>query len=233
MTRTLLLMLLATTICCTGGTCVISGPDGTIFPPGSSSAALDRATADILIVELIGDSEAEVLATIKDTLERTVELGDGRSVEIDDLVLADPQAGVFAGTLPADSTYTLTVREPTRGVETTTLTPPGDFAVTSPAAEGDASLSGFTLSWSDADANAMVEIEFQQTFAGETEAAEFGPFVDEGQRELSAADLRDFVQGADLIVTVTKIREIGSLAGFASGTATLRKSVVHVVEPRP
>ena len=215
-----------------GVSCTIV-PGGTVVP-GTGSVALDQAIAAMIIMQSAGGSQATVSCTLTDVLGRTIELGESQSVSINDVALSGPDlSDRFTATLAAADTYTITVREPTIGVQDTTVAAPSDFAITAPAAGGDASLSGFTLNWSEADASLQVRIELLQTFAGETAEENFGPLADNGSYTFDANDLRSFVQGVDLVVTVTRINTLRSVAGLGSANVSVRTVATQLIEPAP
>lgn len=203
------------------------GVSCTIVPPGGGSGGgddtvsipLDEATATITIRQAVGGTSATVVMTLVDSGGRTVELSDVRSVEVNDETLTGPDsAGEYSATIDAASEYTITVREPTRGVERTTVNAPADFAITSDA---DVSLAGFALMWSNADEALDVKIELDQASPPVTE--EFGPYADTGQRTFTATQLREFGYPSSLTVTVTKIATDG-VNGFGASTITLEVS---------
>ena len=99
--------------------------------------------------------------------------------------------------------------------------------------DGTLSWSSGTLTWSGANARLQVRIRLTQTVFGETEIVNLGPYTDTGSRELTLDDLDRFVQGADLVVTLTKINTVNTVGGFQAGTATARLSIEHTLSPRP
>lgn len=220
---------------CFGVTCRIVPGGGSGDPLNPSYIPLDEADAAIIITQTVDADTASVVATINDEDGGAIEFDNDQSVTINGEELSGPNSSErFTATVDADSEYTVTVREPTRGVERTTVDVPADFAVTSPAAGGSASLTGFTLQWSRANDRLQVEIEISQTIRGETETRTFGPFTDTGSREFEAAELIPyFVQGEDLEITVTKISERDGVAGFNSGSLTVRVSATTAVDPTP
>lgn len=217
-----------------GVTCTIAGPDGDGLWPGYVRIPLDRAEAEIVIEQAVGGGDALVTASITDRYGRPVRLDDDQLVSINDVGLAGPDsAGQYTATVAAAAAYTITVREPTRGVESTVAAAPRAFRITAPADGGPASLSGFTLTWSAASSGLQAGVELRQTFAGTTQVEKFGPFVDTGSLILAAGDLRHFVQGADLLIAVTKVDTLAGIAGFESGTVSVRVAAVRVATPAP
>jgi len=216
---------------CMGGSCTITiGPgDG-----GTARTYLDETTANIEISQVLGASQATVSATIVDDDGRAIEFEDDQSVEVNAVALQGPNAAdMFTATVPAADVYVIRVDEPPRGIESTSVDAPGEFAITSPAEGGGASLAGFTLQWSGANARLQVRIRLTQTVFGKTEVVNLGPYTDTGSRELTLDDLDRFVQGADLVVTLTKINAVNTVGGFQAGTATARLSSEHTLSPRP
>ncbi len=229
-----LLLLSLAGLCCLGVTCRIDWTDGgNVWPPGY--VPLDQAEATIVISQSVGDDTADVVATIVDGNDRPVTLDEDQEVAVNGEPLSGPYTnGRFTATVPTDDQYEIRVREPTRGVERTIIERPADFVITSPAEGGGASLSGFTLRWSEADDRLQVEIKIAQTIMGVTTTRTYGPFADTGSRTFQAVDLVPYyVQGRNLEITVTKFSRVNNVAGFGTGTATARVSVVRVVSPRP
>jgi hypothetical protein len=227
---------------CLGVSCTISGPDDNDngglqgndnhdATPGRTT--LDQANATLTIVQEAGGSEADVTAELTDENGVTLELQGEQAVLVNGQALDGPDSDdVYTATIEADSEYVIAVREPTRGVEETTVDAPGDFEVTSPVEGGGAPLSGFTLEWSNPNNLLTVRIKISQTLFGETESVTFGPFTDTGSREFDVADLEPFRQGADLVITVTKINARASVSGFDTATVQSRVYVVRRAEPR-
>jgi hypothetical protein len=226
-----LLALLATGFC-TGGSCTIN-----IDHPGDPGAVagyvpLDEAFLDLRINASGGTAEAT--AVITDLLHRIVRLRQGQEVAINGRSLIGPDvAGVYRATLSAAGEYTVTVREPTRGVSNTLLQPPPGFSIVQPPAGGTASLSGFTVAWTNSDPALDVEIRLTQVLFGAERTVTFGPFTDTGTQALSASQLADFRQGAPLLVTVIRILESPAVEGFRSAVASVEISETVSVTPTP
>lgn len=213
---------------CTGVTCTVTWPDDGI---GSTTKPLNQAHATISISRLAGASQVTATAVLEDDLGRTVVLDDDQAVRVNNTALSGPSGGQYSATLTAAGDYIVAVQEPTRGVEYTTVTSPADFTVSSPAAFDGVSLSGFTVTWSNASAQAQVIVELSQWLGGTRVVENFGPFSDTGTRSFDATDLRDFRQGATLTITITKFNTRSSIAGFASGT--LQATVVTERQATP
>ena len=215
---------------CLGVSCTII-PDGVL--PGTSTP-LDKANATITITEAPGATSADVAADIADSAGRTVLMTTGQAVSVNGMMLTGPDAvGEYTASVPMTDTYAIRVQEPTRGVQTTAIDAPATFVITAPAAGGAAPLSGFTLQWSNANDRLQVEIRIAQVVLGDTSSQKYGPFTDTGTRQFLAADLVPyFVQGADLTITVTRFSQT-PVAGFSSGTASVRVSASETVVPRP
>jgi hypothetical protein len=215
---------------CLGVSCTITGLGDLVGP---TQIPLDQADATITVTQPVGAANADVVATITDSHGRVVDLSVDQAVRVNGAALAGPNsAGQYTVTIAVAATYDVTVREPTRGVEDTILDAPGAFGITAPAAGGGASLSGFTLQWSNPNERWQVEIKLTETVFGSVKQATFGPFTDTGSRTLLASDLRDFVQGVDLVVTVTKV-DRQTVAGFDTGTGAVRVPASATVSPRP
>lgn len=235
MIRTFLLSLLTLGLCC-GVTCSIDVPgdgddDGVII--GSTQTALDRADATITIADEVDQISAVVTARIVDSRNRVVRLRDSQAVRVNGTTLSGPRPnGDYTAVITSAGSYTIEVQEPTRGVERTTATPVADFQITSPGPGAGASLSGFSVEWSGGDGVAQVELVLRQIAFGSEVERTYGPFADTGRRDLAAEDLRDFVQGAPLELTVAKLA-YGFVAGFREGTYEVRLEAGRVVDPRP
>jgi hypothetical protein len=218
---------------CLGVSCTITGPGGG-WGSGQTALPLDQVDATIYIDQTSGGTTATVTALLTDSFGRTVSLSTDQEVSVNGQPLSGPDAmGQYTAAISTAGTYTITVREPTRGVQTTAVAPPVDFEITAPAAGATASLSGFTLAWSNAQDGVEVRITLTQTFGGSTELESFGPFVDGGSRALTAADVRDFVQGVDLSIEVTKAISLSSVAGLDASSVTARVTATSTAAPGP
>jgi len=218
---------------CTGVSCRIvpgDGGDGGTTDP--THPTLDETDAVIAIVQPAGSVEVDVTATITDSGGDSVELEGQQSVSVNEVELTEAAGDEYTATIDASDTYTVAVREPTRGVERTTIDAPAEFVITSPADGGAASLGGFTLEWSEPDETFQVVIRLSQVLPGGTEVVDFGPFTDTGQRTFSAADLYDFGGGTDLVIAVTKINTLNRIDGFDSGELSVRVSATSTADPR-
>lgn len=215
---------------CMGVSCTITGWDDWI---STTETALDEADANLAITQTGGGATADAVATIKDAHGRVVTLSSDQSVRVNGVSLIGPdRSGQYTATVAAATTYVVTVREPTRGVQETDLEAPAAFEITSPSAGGGASLSGFTLQWSNANELLQVELTLSETVFGTQREVVLGPFTDTGSRTLRATDLRDFVQGTELLITVTKINRT-EIDGFASGAGSVRVSATRSASPLP
>lgn len=228
MRKQLALISLALLVC-PGVTCRITFPG---WPPGTDYVPLNEADAALDIVRDVGDLEAEATGTIKDDAGRAVAFQDQQAVRVNDVELELGADDRYGAIVPTAGVYSVTVYEPTRGVETTPVESPADFTITSPSAGGDASLSGFTLRWTGANDRNQVRIRISQTLFGATESASFGPYTDTGSRAFTVDDLDRFRQGAPLTLTVTKLRTERSVAGFRTGTVTVKVTARTTAEPR-
>ena len=228
--RTALLILVVGI--CSGATCTLQLDDD-LFGDTSSYVALDKATATIIISELEGLDEAEVQARVTSQLGLTVQFQRDQAVSVNSQDLTGPDAGYYLGSVTAADTYTVTVSEPTRGVEETTIASSTGSQITSPTTGGDASLSGFTATWSNADPNLTVEITLRQTIFGDEISEQFGPFTDTGSQSFDDDDLKEFRQGADLLITLTRISGRSTINGFKTGTLTVRHYQTITVTPAP
>lgn len=214
-----------------GLTCTIRPGNGSGDPiPGVTP--LDQTDTAITVAEDVGDNQAAVIARVAGTFGINYELTDDQAIIVNGTTLTGPDAGdAYRATIPTAAAYAVQAVEPTRGVETTTITAPLDFELTDPA--GQASLAGFTLSWSNPEADLQIRITLAQTLFGEQRTETFGPFTDDGSLTLTNQDLVDFQQGASIQVTMRKVRTLDSVNGFASGTLSAAKTATGSLTPGP
>ena len=226
-----LLLVLVSLPLCVGSSCDVSCGGIPLLP--DVNVELDLADCTLRITQGAGATEATVTATITDGNGRPVELAGGQTVSVNGQTLSGAGTdGIYTASVAVANEYAVTVNEPTRGVETTTIAAPANFDITSPADGGSASLSGFTLTWSNADAGLQVTVTLTQTLFGEEEQETFGPFIDTGSLVLDAENLSaDFYQGANLLITVTKINERSTISGFNTGELLAERSETSLVSP--
>jgi len=229
------LLLVVSAGLCLGVSCTITGGDdgngGGIG--GDTEATLDEATAFITITQTAGGSTADVTATIEDDAGRTVVLTDNQSVRVNDVELSGPDASdEYTATTEAASQYEIAAVEPTIGVQYTTIDAPTDFEITSPAETGEVSLSGFTLTWSQANASLQVRIRLTQTLGGVNVVETLPLMSDTGTRDITDDDLADFGQGTNLVITVTKINIVDGIDGFEDGELRCEVSATRSASPR-
>jgi len=227
-----LLLILVSLPLCVGASCNVSCGGIPLLP--DVNVELDLADCYLRIVQQAGATEATVTATITDRIGRPVELTGGQAVSVNGQALSATDIdGIYTGIVAAASAYTVSVNEPSRGVETTFITAPGAFDITSPADGGTASLSGFTLVWSNADPSLQAAISLMQTLFDDEEGETFGPSTDTGSLVLSAENLANFYQGANILITVTKTRTQSLINGFNSGELTAERSETSLMVPGP
>jgi len=193
---------------------------------------LDRLGCTMFIVEENG--QADVTAKITSILGLPVELSEGQAVEVNGQPLTGPDARLeYTATIPRADTYLITAIEPTRGVQDTTVKPPAAFAITSPSEGGEASLSGFTVTWSNANPDLHVLVRVSQDIFGQQRAFVSDMLTDGGSFTLTAEDLGEFQQGADLDITVRRIRQVSAINGFNSGQVSVARSQTVQCVPAP
>jgi hypothetical protein len=229
--RRITLALMVLMVATTGGTCVIN--------PGGGGWAINRVNLDDAQIELrirhaVDDDRAQVEAAIFDADGFDVDLTDEQYVQVNGTAVErDDADGEYTARVDTDTSYTVSAREPTRGVEHTTVDAPAAFTITSPVEGGEVSLGdGFTVEWSEPDDRLLVKIRLEQTFNNETRTETFGTFTDTGERSFTAADLRRFVQGADLEIRVIKIRTESGVNGFDDGEVTVEVWADRNADPR-
>jgi len=231
--RKIILLIVVCACFCAGASCSVSC-DGSPIPWPNVDTELDRATCTIRIAENATGGTATAMAEITTAAGWPVELGEGQSVQVNGQPMAAAgDSGEYAVTIPAAGTYTVTVTEPTRGVQTTSQPTPPDFQITSPTEGGPASLSGFTVSYSNPDAALQVSIKLVQTLFGHEEQMVVGPLADTGSKSFTAQDLAEFRQGADLSIAVTKISRHDGINGFAAGQLSVERTRSVKAKPQP
>lgn len=224
------LLALASLVLCSGGTCRVDfNDDG-----GFATTTLDGVVADIRITSDADGASASVEAVLTDRFGQPYDIREGQSLAINGRSLgATSQAGVYTRSVSSAAEYRVTVNEPTRGVQTTTFAAPAAFEISVPESRGDASLAGFTLEWSEPDAELDVDVTLTQTIFGEQRDEQFGPVTDTGSFSFDSGDLRRFRQGANLLITLTKTSRGASIDGLRSGTIEIAVSTDRIVTPAP
>jgi hypothetical protein len=211
----------------------------TVVPGGNSNAngagrtPLNALDAEVRIAHTPGAADVVVSAVLTDSRNRFATLGADQSIEVNGLPLEAAGSGEYRRTIPIANSYEFTGREPTRGVERTTVAGPAEFGVVSPAQAGPASLSGFNLTWSGVNAALEVRVVLRQFVFDAFREAVVTQGSDEGARFLSAQDLAAFVQGANLDITLTKFARTNGIAGLRSATVLAERSVLRTVVPAP
>lgn len=234
--RTRLLFLLIGVPLCIGASCDISCFPGGIGPtpnPGVS-IALDQANCVMTITQEPGKSEIEITAVITSNAGEPVALDTDQAVTVNgDALVATDTPGVYTHTMDEDSEYVIRVVEPSIGVKVTTIDAIDEFTITSPEFEDPASLQGFTLEWSNPNPNLTTQIRMEQTLfdADNPEVVNLSEQVDTGSRVLSADDLATFRQGADIVITITKMYQQNLINGFATAEFTLEFANRGLVTP--
>ncbi|MBN2445992.1 MAG: hypothetical protein JXO22_04670 [Phycisphaerae bacterium] len=220
------LLVTTSVVLCLGLGCSIS-----IDTPGSGTP-LDETHLDMTIAGSVSTGQAEVDAKI--TAGWTIELDEGQAIYINGQVLTGPNSSnEYVATVTNATEYTIEVIDPTVGADVTTIAAPATFDITAPAAGAAASLSGFTVTWSDPDPAQDVLVTVSQSIFGVQRDREFGPFADTGSLTLSADNLRSFGQGAQLLISVTKIRERTGINGFQSADVSVELTRTVLVTPGP
>lgn len=193
---------------------------------------LDRLGCTMSIVEENG--QADVTAKITNILGLPIELSDGQAIEVNGQPLTGPDARLeYSAAIARADTYLITAIEPTRGVQDTTVEPPAAFAITSPGEGGEASLSGFTVTWSNANPDLHVVVQVLQDIFDQERTFVSEMLTDEGSFTLTAEDLGEFQQGADLNITVRRIRQMSAINGFKTGQVSVARSRTVRCVPAP
>ena len=221
-------------ICFGGSLCLALACYGLPTDGWTTTTELDRANCTMTIIE--SDGQAEINARFTKSIGLQVELADDQSVAVNDTLLTGPDDDhKYIATIDQADQYVITVTEPTRGVETTTVEPPAAFEITSPADGQDASLSGFTVTWSNADAACSVLVRLTQSIFGQEYEFIGSALSDSGSFTLTADDLWEggFQQGADLTVMVTRIKEVSGINGFLTSQVSVARSQTVQLVPAP
>lgn len=213
-------------VCMSGQTCGVNVNVNTGTP-------LDEANAIVTIRRTAGQPQATVDASFTKGFAN-VNLTEEQSITINGEDF-NRTGSTFFASVDANSTYTLVVREPTRGVESTTVVEPSEFEITSPGAGGTASLSGFTIEWSNPDPSLQVEIRLSQTLLGSPKSTSVGPIGDTGMATITDAQIAQagFGQGAQLTISLTRVAQTTEVNGFASGTMQVRLTKSIAVNTGP
>ncbi len=230
--------LVALTTLGVGGVCTITIDDGGNGNGGGGGGAsrdpLDQVRATISIHEAAGATQSDVRVRLQGARGGDHVLSAGQALSINGQSLGAPSGdGTYALMLPSATAYLVTVTEPTRGVETTTLTGPADFAITAPTDGQSASLSGFTLTWSGADPAFKARVLLSQSLFGEARTKDFAEADDGGALNISAGDLAAFRQGANIAIAVTKRATINAINGLGATTVQIERTRRISIVPTP
>lgn len=213
-------------LACSGQSCRVNVNPVTGVP-------LRNTNAFILITRDAGDSTAVVEAEVTRGFAG-VRLEETQKIVVNDVRLQGVSR-YYDAIVPADDGYLIAVTDPRRGTDQTVIDEPGAFEITSPGEGGDASLSGFTIEWTNVDPKLDVRVLIRQRLFGEDLFLAVGPFVDTGSLSLGSRQIADagFGQGRDMTILVTKIRREDHVLGFADGRAECHLTESINVKPRP
>lgn len=207
-------------------------------PAGDSSGPVQIPLDQAALVMGIrsNGTTAKAAAFLISNEERSVEMTGGQSITVGGEELAGPSNvdgfyGYAATIEPADQ-YEIRVVEPSRGVTKTTVQAPDDFEVTAPTE--NASLSGFTISWTvnDDDAQVVLITITQNPVGGgdavvESIAEGIG---NTGSYEVGPLD--GFGSNLDMEISVTKAIE-QNVRGVASGVVSVERTASITVTATP
>lgn len=213
-----------------GGCNIIIDPDE---DPFSGRTPLDRVRAVIDIEQDVDAGSAALRVELRDRLGRLVRLSADQTIEIDGSPLSAGTNGIFERSLPIAESYAITVREPTRGVESSTIDAPGAFAIVSPALGAVASLQGFELTWNGVDGSQTVEVRLRQDVLDRVRTERIDDESDDGGLSLGLLDLDNFVQGAPIEIEFSKITQQTTIAGLDAAEVTVRRTIGWSVTPGP
>lgn len=194
---------------------------------------LRDADATIVIERKAASNRANVEAEITRGFSGVV-LEDDQNVKVNGDELQGSR-GNYVALVDAADIYLIAVTDPRRGTDTTEIAEPPPFEISTPLENEVASLSGFSIEWTEPDAELDVEVVLTQSLLGDDLLLKVGPTVDDGEVEIKSSALADagFGQGEPLTITVTKIRRAEGIAGFDDGTAECRLAVSIDVNPGP
>lgn len=150
-----------------------------------------------------------------------VVLQQGQSVTVNGTSMIG-DGGVYALTVPMSPSIAVKVDEPRHGVVTTTYSLPVAFQLTSGSSFN---LAGQTLTWAPIEPGATVTLHFEQQSANGDHTADFTIAGDNGTRTFTDVEMRPFVQGYTLQLTIVKTRPGAPLQGVASSTVTLSRQL--------
>jgi hypothetical protein len=228
MSKRLLLVTTGAVLC---GSCLSCWPPP--CPGLPVQVPLNQANCILDIAQAAGATDAQITATIVNWNGCPVGMGGGQSVSVNGQVLqSSGLSGEYGRTTPVADEYVVTVAEPTRGVQDTVVVA-APFAITAPQKGATASLSGFTLTWSNPEEALKVGIHLSQNLLGHSRSKEIGPFANAGSKTLTAQDLMNFQQGANIVITVTWTFEQNSIAGFNQSKLTYERSETTTIVPGP
>jgi hypothetical protein len=216
---------------CAGVSCQVTIPDDGTDP---GYIQLDRVTADITITAAMSDTSAAVSASLRRN-GLPVILQNGQEISINGLPLQGPSlSGLYSLTVPRAAAYVIRVVEPTLGTNETTVQAPADFAISTPAAGQTVSLSGgFDLTWTNATTGLTTVAALTQVLTS-VAVETLGPFPDDpGTRQITAANLMKFRQGADLSIKLSKTAQVAGIGGLAGGSVRVELSQSSSVVPGP
>ena len=223
------------------GTCLGASCQIDIVPDEDNTATLDQTTATLSIEQNVTTNTGTATLSLTAGGDPLV-LTEGQSVLIGGAALANPDlARPYTRTITPGVQHTMTVSEPTRGVQSTTIQMREFPTFTAPAASAAVSLSQpLVITWTPTDAGGSAEIRLAQTtgVAG-TQTRTFPIAVDAGTATLTAADLAGLVHGSlngqavTLQITVSRIQpaRAATINGLAATTLTTRSSTTVTVIP--
>lgn len=196
--------------------------DGGATPP---YIQLDQASATLTLAD--DASSSTVLILLHGSDGTPVVLQSGQSVSANGSPLGGGQ-GNYSATLPVADSLAIKVDEPRHGVLTTTYDLPVAFQITN-ASSFD--LAGDTLTWSPIEPGDSVAIHLTQDANGVGKSADFTESEDTGSRHFTDLELKDYVQGYPLEITVTRSRPGAALQGVASSQVTLSRARTAELTP--
>lgn len=210
-------------------------PFGGISTPTDTTTRLQDSRIGLTIAGSTTTGTATVLAVLVDDRGRPVDLEDDQSIEVNDTELERDSDGRYSATVDISDSYVLRVREPTRGVEETTLATPTQFQITAPLSTDIVSLSGFTINWDQVNAAFDTTVRISQSVLGVDRSEEFGPSPDSGSQSVTSDDLVNWQHGGDITLTISVVKQARqtNVAGFENADVSVELTATVVTTPGP
>lgn len=213
--------------------CIPPSGGGGGDPQPTTGVPLDQANLAMTIAA--SGATALVQAILSTQQLEALEMTGGQWISVAGEELSGPTTvdGEFRYTAtlaPADS-YRIVVNEPTRGPRETVVNAPLAFEITSHEDGDDASLSGFTLTWSPTDGSDVRIRITQNGLNGEVEKL-YEDVEDTGS--FAVGVLSGFGSGGGLTMKIAVTKQLPQgVNGLANGVVSVERTVSVAVTPTP